>query len=289
VKSVIVIIWLELLKIWKRPLSWIIMGLAVVSVVGTLMGAYRLLQSGSLYNATTDQVISLEEGIKNFILPAALPAALEITRTVGSWLLVIFTAIFIGMEEAWGTLRVMLSTGISRGQYLAGKLGALLVVVVGFVLVALLSGAVTAYIIQSTTNIAIAGPFVGSVWASLFLMNVRVIAVLYVSILLTVFATIVSRSQVTGIAVGLGYYLFEAVAKNLFDSLGPLGETVRSLLIGNNITTIMALNHFGSETVAELSPPVGEAFVALILYAILFIGGSWLIFSRRDITSARGQ
>ncbi len=284
------LIRLELLKIWKRPLTWIVFILGVVSVVGTIVGAYNLMLNNSLINTTTNQAIPLEEGIANFTLPGALPSALSIARTVGSWLLIIFTAIFIGMEEAWGTLRVMLSTGITRGQYLAGKLGALLAIVIGFVLVSLISGSITAVIIQGTTTIPLPNqPVDGRILSNLFLMSFRVIVVLYIPVLLAFCATILSRSQVTGIAIGLGYFLFEAIMKNAFNSLGPTGDTLRPLLIGYDVATLMELNSFNLKHLPELSPSLGEAWLALAVYGALFIGISWFVFKKRDITSARGS
>lgn len=289
-KKIVSLIGLELLKIWKRPLTWIIISLGVISVVGTIVGAYNLLLNNNLYSATTDQMIPLEKGIVNFVLPGALSSALGMARTVGSWLLIIFTAIFVGVEDAWGTLRVMLSSGISRGQYLAGKLGALLVIVMGFVLVALISGAVTAFVIQSTTTIARPEQTVdGHLLGSLLMMGFRVIVALYIPVLLTFCATILSRSQVTGIAIGLGYFLFEAIMKNAFDSLGPVGDMLRPLLIGYDVATLMELNNFNLDRLPDLSPSVTEAWLALIIYGVLFISISWFVFEKRDITSARGS
>lgn len=288
--KILSLVRLELLKIWKRPLTWIIFVLAIISVVGTIAGAYNLMLNNSLFNASTDQIITAEAGISNFTLPGALPSALGIARTVGSWLLVIFTAIFIGMEEAWGTLRVMLSSGISRWQYLAGKLGALLVIVILFVLVSLATGTVTAATIQATTQIPLPEVelSVGMI-GSLLAMSLRVTAVLYIPVLLTFCATILSRSQVAGIAVGLGYFLFEAIMKNGFNALGATGEALRPLLIGYDVETIMALNTFGASTLDNLSPSVMAASLALLFYSILFIGISGFVFNRRDITSARGS
>ncbi len=288
--KILSLIRLEMLKIWKHSLTWIVIGLGVISVVGTIVGAYNLMLSNNLVNSTTNQVIPLEEGIVNFILPGALPSALSIARTVGSWLLIIFTAIFVGMEDAWGTLRVMLSTGISRGQYLAGKLGALFVIVIGFVLLALITGSITAVVIQNTTSIPIQNKIIdGQMLGSLVLMSWRVIAALYILVLLTFCATILSRSQVAGIAIGLGYFLFEAIMKNAFNSLGPVGDTLRPLLIGYDVATLMELNSFHLDSLPELSPSISEAWLALAVYALLFVGISWFVFQRRDITSARGS
>jgi len=289
-KKIVSLIQLELLKVWKRPLTWIVIILAVFSVVGTIVGAYNLMLNNNLYNASTAQMVTVEEGISNFTLPGALLSALSIARIVGSWLLVIFTAIFIGMEESWGTLRVMLSTGISRGQYLAGKLGALLFIAIAFVFVTLVTGTITASIIQATTNIPIPEQEItGRVVGSLLMMSLRVTAVIYVPILFTFCATILSRSQVTGIAIGLGYFLFEAIMKSTFNSLGSLGETLRPLLIGYNVATIMEFNRFDASPLPTLSPSITEASVALTIYTVLLIGVSWVVFNRRDITSAKGS
>lgn len=280
------LIFLELLKISKRPLTWIILVLLVTSVAGTLLGANALLQEGNLFNPQ-GQAITVEEGITNFTFPGVWPSILVMTRQVGSWLLVVFTAIFIGMEEAWGTHRVILGTGLSRTRFLASKLGSLLVVVVSSVLASLVVGSIAAVFIQASVNVSVPPTTLGvATLLQLSAMILRVVAVLYLPVLLTFFATILTRSQVTGVALGLGYNLFEAIVKSVLSTLGATGEALRPLLIGYNVESIMFLNTFtGNPSPPPDYPSVLVATLALAIYALLFTFSSWYIFQRRDITS----
>lgn len=281
------IIKLELIKAWKHPLTWVVLLILLISVVATLFGAHALLQNGKLQRVN-GEIIPVEEGLVNFTFPGALPSALAMARQVGSWLLIIFTAIFVGMEDAAGTVRVMLSTGISRRDYLAGKLGALLVIVVAFVAAALLAGTVSAFIIESQTSVDFQRVQIKeSLVTAVLGMALRVIGTLYVPVLLAFLATICTRSQAAGVALGLGYQLFEAIVRSILQSAGAAGELLSPLLIEIDAATIMSRNSFNVDSaVSSSQPSIPVATAFLTGYAILFILASWHTFRKRDITSA---
>ena len=118
-------------------------------------------------------------------------------------------------------------------------------------------------------------------------MALRTIGVLGVPVLLTFCATILSRSQVVGTAIGLGSYLLEAVAQRLLAMLGAQAQHLTLLLPGRDIAAIMALNRFDRHGAAFAAlPPVPSAVAALVGYAVLFLAVSWIVFRRRDLTAS---
>jgi hypothetical protein len=103
------LVGLELLKLRRRWLIWILLGLLVAGEALTIFGGYYLAVSGTMtFLDERGQILPIEMVLPNFILPGALRAVLGLTQQVGIWLLVILTAVVIGMEEAYGTLRQIL-------------------------------------------------------------------------------------------------------------------------------------------------------------------------------------
>jgi ABC-type transport system involved in multi-copper enzyme maturation permease subunit len=254
-----------------------LLALLLAGVAAALLGFYALGRGGQVtFYDKNGQVTAAAQGLANFILPGALKSTLDVTQQLASWLLVVLTATALGMEEAYGTLRVMLSTGLSRTVYLLGKLAALFIVIVVAVLIALAVGIGCGLLI----GIAAGGSVQPlSVTGSLALiggaMMLRTVGVLCVPVLLTFCATILSRSQVVGTAVGLGYYLLEAVAQRLLDMLGAQGQHLGPLLPGRDIAAIMALNRFDRHGAAFAAlPPVPLAVAALFGYAVLFLAAT---------------
>jgi hypothetical protein len=89
---------LELLKLRRRWLIWILLGLLVAGEALTIFGGYYLAVSGTMtFLDERGQILPIEMVLPNFILPGALRAVLGLTQQVGSWLLVILTAVVIGM------------------------------------------------------------------------------------------------------------------------------------------------------------------------------------------------
>jgi ABC-type transport system involved in multi-copper enzyme maturation permease subunit len=281
----------ELVKLGKRSLTWVLLALLLGGVAATLCGFYALGTSGQVtFYDKNGQVTSAAQGLANFILPGALKSTLDVTQQLGSWLLVVLTATALGMEDAYGTLRIMLSTGLSRSGYLLGKLAALLVATVVFVLAALITGVGCALLIGAATDGSIRPLSVeGNLALTGIAMTLRTVAVLGIPVLLTFCATILSRSQVVGTAAGLGYYLLEAVAQRVLDMLGAQGQHLSPLLPGRDIATIMALNRFDRHGAAFAGlPAIPVAVCALLGYSGLFLVVSWFVFRRRDMTASTG-
>lgn len=76
------------------------------------------------------------EGLRVSVLPWSLPSLLDLTQYLGAIVLGVLAASAVGTEYGWGTVRQAISRGQPRAQFLAVKLGALMVAgLVGFLLV----------------------------------------------------------------------------------------------------------------------------------------------------------
>jgi ABC-2 type transport system permease protein len=283
---------LELLKLRRRWLIWILLGLLVAGEALTIFGGYYLAVSGTMtFLDERGQILPIEMVLPNFILPGALRAVLGLAQQVGSWLLVILTAVVIGMEEAYGTLRQILISGIGRTRYLVMKLITLFIVVVSFVGTAVISGMGFALIVANVAEIPITPtPVEGSVWLSSFAMAVRTIVALTVPVVIAFVATLLSRSQTIGIAIGLVYFLAESVVNGLLALLGEAGQQIALLLPGTHIQALMAHNQFNSQgLIPGYLPSQPIAGLVLLSYILVLLGIAWALFVRRDIRSGSSQ
>lgn len=286
------LIALELLKLRRRWLIWILLGLLVAGEALTIFGGYYLAVSGTMtFLDERGQVMPIAAVLPNFVLPGALRAVLGLAQQLGGWLLVILTAVMMGMEEAYGTQRLILSSGIGRTRYLTVKLITMLIVVIGFVGVALVSGIGFAMMVAGQAERAISPTVVeGSVWLLSVGMIMRTLFALMVPVVIAFTATVLSRSQTIGIAVGLGYFLVESAANGMLNLLGDTGRQLLLLLPGTHIQALMARNQLNSQgLIPEYLPPVPLAVLVLLGYGLLCLGLTWMIFVRRDVRSGSAQ
>lgn len=283
------ITWLELIKIGKRRFTWVLLLLPAVAVAVIFLGFFALIVSGTVpISGANGHVASSSTLLPHFILPGAVPEVLSLVQGLGTWALVILTATIVGMEESYGTVRTIVSTGLGRGRYLAGKLVALLVVTVVCVAVALGVGVVSAVVIGSLHPPIQPVSVEGSAVAASVGMTLRTVGVLCFPVAVTFAATVVGRSQVIGIVVGLGVSLVDTLATSVLHLLGVVGRSLSPIVPAQDIAAVMARNHFGYASIPSALPAVSVAELALVGYACLCIGASWLVFCHRDITSNSG-
>ncbi|MGC9040358.1 MAG: ABC transporter permease subunit, partial [Roseiflexus sp.] len=130
--------------------------------------------------------------------------------------------------------------------------------------------------------------------ANLIMGVLRALYVLLPYVLLTVYAALLTRSLLGGLAVGLSYIIVEAGfgALALLRVLGGVWALVYNLTIGQNINTLTLMNRhaFGlrPETTAPLDlsqlPSPLQATLVVAVYSALFLFLSLHLFRSRDIT-----
>lgn len=303
----------ELLKLRKRPSTWI---LALVLVAAVLLFGYLLSYSfvanpppppedlppppsseevppevqqaqekEMQAQLQAEQDAFLEEQLKA-LLPEKVLSYLfgGGLLSIGSAVSITFGALTAGSEYGWGTLKTVLSQRPGRLKVLSGKLLALaLFLLLGFLLT-LGAAALSSFVVARLEETAVAWPPVVDL-----LRGVGAGTLIFVVwgafgfLLATLFGG-------TALAIGLGLAYALAV-ENIILSLpfeGDTSESLRKATLGENVGAIS--NSFGLPfpSAASFMPePLVEperAVLMLSAYAVVFVLLAALLLWRRDVT-----
>lgn len=273
----------ELLKLRKRPATWIIVGvwLAMNLAFGYLI-PYLVYRSGSFTGpdgaAASGQLLAA-------VLPAGLVTnVLSGYPLFGGALVLILGALMTGGEYGFGTLKTLLTQRPRRLEVLGGALAALAVVVLALVVASFVLSAGASSVIAAVESATGAFPpavdlagGLASGWLILGMWG-----------LLGALAGIAFRS--TALAVGLSL-VWALVIENLIRGFAPVldvFDTVQRALPGANASSLVAaLGATGQgEGSGGVESVVGgtQAVVVLSCYAIGFMLVAGLLLTRRDVT-----
>ncbi len=280
----------EWLKLSRRPLTWILLSIFLGLLVLQVLVQFALLAGMPVQSGVMSA--QSEEWRRGILFPGIFATALSHANGLGGFFAVIFAAGAIGSEYSWGTLRTHLARDPARDRYLLAKLAtimiALTVAIVLAVALASLLGLILALPLGAGVSVA-PGDLV-----NLVVSVVRALYVLLPYVLLTAYATLLTRSLLGGVAIGLFYIVAEAGfgALALLQVLGGVWVLVYNLTIGQNINTLTLMNRhaFGlrPETTAPLDlsqlPSPLQATLVIGVYSALFLFLSLHLFRTRDIT-----
>lgn len=286
------LVLLELWKLCRRWLFWIVLGALLASEAIVIIGGYYLTTNGAITVLDEHgQVLPAAIVQPHFILPGALPVIAGVIQQVGSWLLVILAAVLIGMEEGYGTLRIILSRGVSRTAYVAAKLITILFITIIVVGLTTASGIGATFIVATFSLTPIEPlPIAGPIWLIGIVLIIRVIISLIVPIMIAFSAALLSRSQTTGITIGLGYFFVTAILSGFLKGVGEVGQQIWVLLPGAHIETLMSHNQLSRDIVIPpYLPSQPVAVLVLLGYALLLATISWIVLQRRDIYGGTAQ
>jgi ABC-type transport system involved in multi-copper enzyme maturation permease subunit len=280
----------EWLKLSRRPLSWILLILFLVLLVAQILTQFAL----TLGMPVRSGIVSaqFEEWRRGVIFPGIFATALSHVNGLGGIFAVIFAAGAIGSEYSWGTLRTQLARDPARDRYLLAKLTTIMLMLATATLLATLLAALLS---------AVLSPILGSAiritpddLMNLIPAILRALYVLLPYVLLTAYATLLTRSVLGGVAIGLSYIIVETGfgALALLRVLGGVWALVYNLTIGQNINTLTLMNRhaFGlrPETTAPLDlsqlPSPLQATIVVAVYSAFFLAFALILFRRRDIT-----
>jgi ABC-type transport system involved in multi-copper enzyme maturation permease subunit len=275
----------EILKLRKRPATWILLG---VTLALTLLFGYLLPYSSW---ATSDQNFQTQGLNPEAVLAGTLPAELVPTSLGGfpvfaGALALILGALATGSEYGWGTLQTALTQRPTRLAVYAGKLTALAASALGIVLAVFAVNAAVAGVIATVESRALDYPSaaelaggVGSGW-------------LILGMWCGLGALLGFAFRGVALPVGLGVVwvlgvenLVSAVAGSLLTSLQP----VRDLLPGVNAGSLVWSLAPGGGASGEAPPGVigavtgGRATLSLALYVAAFAVAGALLVRRRDV------
>lgn len=272
----------ELLKLRKRPATWVIGLIFAVAVV--LFGyvfTYLFTVNSSGQAAPPQQAV---DQILQSLLPGSfLINVLANFTNFGSALALVLGALAVGSEYGWDTFKVSLTQRPGRLQFFAGKLAALAAVVAILNAAMIAIAAVTSYVIASVEDEAVEFPGIGEL-AEGFAAGWLIL--LTFATMGFFFATLF-RGSALAITLGLVYLL---VLETLFIGLSQTSETVAdiaSYLPYKNSSDL--IQHFG-ELPAIFGGAPGDtvepsrAAITLGVYTLAFLALSLLLFKRRDVT-----
>jgi ABC-type transport system involved in multi-copper enzyme maturation permease subunit len=199
----------DLRKLIRRPATWII-GLILAAIVAL----FYLAIGASAGQATTDEQRAQLTALLSF--PAAYYIVLSFILGLGGLLAVVYGSAVSGAEWAWGTLKVAVARGESRGRYMLAAFAALALIVLFGLLLAFAVGLGMAAVGASIAGVGTAGiddpetvrrlpELLGRAWLGMLEQAALGFAI-----------GTVARSQLAGIGAGIALYFVETFAAIAF-------------------------------------------------------------------------
>ena len=260
-------------------------------LAGIMVVFYLLLFAVSRVNlpagpgATHDQVGEL------LGLPVALPFALGLLSSFGSVLAVILTASAMGSEYNWRTIRNAVVSSESRTKLLAAKLVAAGIFILAGMVMGLVAGMIMSLITSAIGGYSFDFGFAtGSYLWDQFLQFWRTYYVLLPYVLFAFMFSVVGRSAMPGIALGIGIFFLEAIVTGLMSLAGGWIARIPDYLPGANVRALNALSDLpsgftmGGGGPATQLPDAVQAALILAAYDILFLAIAFYFFRKRDVT-----
>jgi ABC-2 type transport system permease protein len=271
----------ELLKLVRRPATWVLLGLwPALQLVFSTVIPYVSYRRGASYEGSPPEAL----------LASTLPDRL-VENTLsglplfGGALLLTLGALLTGSEYGWGTLKTLLGQGPRRLTVLAGQLLALLLVLAGTVLLSFLLTALASWAIATGASAAVDWPTAGQLLRGFG--GGLLIATTWGALGMLLGTALRS----TALPIGLGLVWVLAVENLIVNVAAPLlgfFDAAQAALPGVNAGSLVAAlagDH------AELRTPGvaavvdgGQAAWVLAGFLVLFTALTGLLLARRDVT-----
>jgi len=281
----------EILKLGKRPATWIlwtIFGLSIV-LLGYLL-TYLLLTAldGGAPSQEPARGASgtAQDAVAGLYPRSVLATTLQSFAGIGAGVALIFGALSFGSEYGWDTLKVILTQRPSRLSVLAGKVIAVGAVVLAAAAAGLALGALCSYLVSLAEGAPVSWPAIDRWLKALGAGWLGLATSAYLGLLLAVLL----RSSALSVGIGLVYLL---VVEGLLTGLAVLNDSLEPLakaLPGRNATDLAAA--FGRSALPPQSGPLAtepvepqQAALVLAAYLIGFVALSALLFTRREVAS----
>ena len=271
-------------------MTWILLALLVGIIV---LINFLLLAISKVNLPTGSQAPSVGE-IQNLLgLPVALPFAMSILSSFGSVLAVILMASSMGSEYNWRTIRTAVISSESRFKLLGAKLiSAVILILIGMVV-----GLAAGFLVSIVTTVIGGYKFdfsfaTGSYLWDQFLQFWRTLYTLIPSMLLGFMFSIIGRSAMPGIAMGIGVIFLEGIVTTFMTLAGGWIASIPDYLLAANVRAITSLTNLPRGFQAGMGvgggsgqlPSVPHATITLALYSVVFLIVAFYLFRKRDVT-----
>lgn len=270
----------ELLLLRKRTSSWVLLGLwtALHALFGYVFAYVVYLNGGTGPG-----------GLPPTLLPSQLVGTfLEGFPFFGGVIALMLGVLTFGSEFGWGTLKTVYTQRPGRLHLFAAKLGALGIVLTGFVLVPLLLDGLISYVIALREGAPV-------VWPGLWLTVRGLAAGWFLLAVWAAFGAVLATvSRGTSLAIGIGILyglVIEGLVSAFVNQVSLLRPLTEGFLRANGYSLVAPLGTAAEQVRSNgpgafAGPYVGsqQAMLVLALYLGSFLLISALVLRRRDVT-----
>jgi ABC-2 type transport system permease protein len=287
------LIGVELYKIRRRMLSKVLASIAIGAAIGIFLINFSLVllfsrDGGPSQVAST---VAVQLG-----LPTSLSVVVQTILTMGRILIITLAGIIVGEEYGVGTVRLMLTRGPTRIQFLLAKVGTLLACSGFGVFGMTVLGVLTGQLFTPFTPFRQSFDFLNAVWIGhAFLLILYLLLGLIVYALMALFFATLGKATAAGIGITLVWVLVVEVlgetlgfvGKAIQGTLGTILVGVSKCLIGPNVDALLQNQSYYlfSNTPSPSDVSDVQALLVFAFYLVLFVGLSWWIIERRDVTN----
>lgn len=285
----------ELLKVLRRPMTWIALGivLAILATVQSLLIVLAFLPTPE--GTGGDQAGPARLFVELTVLPGGLANGLNFLPSLGIFALAVVAASVAGSEFSWGTVVPLFARGADRRAVVLAKLLALALVAV----IWLLATFILAFVLSAAASLIHLGQ-IPLDWLNFDLVQElaiglgRSLLAMLPYLAAAVALALLFRSPAIAMAIVLGYIIVEEVGLAALTALRPMAgggigqriDLVDAAAIGANADRLTGLNALALSPLAQgtaIEHPYRAALI-LVAYTVLFAIIGILALQGRDIT-----
>ena len=268
---------MEIRKLIRRPMTWVIFGLPAALGAAWFPIAYLISRAqGSLASLGP-----------HLFPPGYIENTFAVLTMLGTICVAVLAASVVGSEYGWGTIRVLIGTGTPRARLLGGKVVALAVAVAAWIVTSFAAITLSSIVVTALSGHPVSFGNTDAAWfGQLGLMFGRTWLVLEAWLAIAVAASVVGRSLAAGIAVPIVWQVVETVLSAVAPLAGNLGTRISELLIAVSARTFEIHDTFGTPRLVPGAISETQALLVLAGYVVVMLALAFLVFVRRDYTAS---
>lgn len=281
----------ELLKMRRRMMTYVLL----ITLI-TVMAFVFLVVGGLISSLLSDLGGALGGEVPQLPFNTVYAICGDFVFGLGSLLVIIYTGGIVGGDYSWGVLRNAFSRGESRIAYALAKAAALAIVVAIGAAIAFVLGELMILLVAATAHFDLGSPVSGTALTDLGKAVGLGLLVLFERGAIGFAVTVLLRSQVAGIVVGVVLYIAEPFISGIATTLSALGrlgfptaapEVHWSQFLPFSIgSSVLAEAHasLGSLS-AGLSPivPLAQSLPVLLIYGVAALALGCYVMRRQEI------
>lgn len=224
--------------------------------------------------------------------PISVSVAGQYFKEFGTLLLIVLVGALIGSEYTYGTHRLSLARGVSRGQLMGAQVVAVAILALISSGALLLLGAV----VGAFGSLGTSGgqPLTAAGLGELALFWLAIALNAFVYSLIALWLATLGHSVAAAIAGPLVYIAVELIASSILlifryapnpDPMTRLISAIPDYLLATNTNEVITLSGRSPYALQDQSAHLGlaHALIILCVYVVLFIASSYFVFRARDV------